>query len=313
VAGIVVLGSTGEAVMLSDSEQREVFRIAREAAEPEKVLIAGTGHESARETISRCEYVAELGYDACMVRTPHYFKSQLQPANLLTYYRTVCDHSPLPVIIYNFPQCTGYDMPVEVIAELAGHSNLIGIKESSGNVVKAKQIVDATKHVKRTAAVTEVFAAVTGRMTQPAKAAATGGEFVAASSLGGPATATATPAIKTRSKEVGFQVLVGSAQKLLPSLQAGAVGAILAFANPAPTACYEIYAAWKEGDDKLALEKQQRIVAAATRIAGELSVPGIKYAMDLNGYFGGSVRLPLLPLTAELKQEVELVMADIRN
>jgi dihydrodipicolinate synthase/N-acetylneuraminate lyase len=311
VAGIVVLGSTGETVMLSDNEQREVFKIAREAAEPDKVLIAGTGHESARETILACEEVAALGYDVCMVRTPHYYKSQLKPANLLTYYRAVCDRSPLPVIIYNFPQCTGYDMPVEVVAELAGHPNLIGIKESSGNVEKVKQIVEATKQVKRSAAVTEVFAAVTGRMTQPAQAAASGGEFVSASSLGG--TAIAAPKLKTRTKEVGFQVLVGSAQKLLPSLEAGAIGAILAFANPAPTACYEIYAAWKEGNATLAQEKQQRIVAAATRIAGELSIPGIKYAMDLNGYFGGTVRLPLLPLTADLKQQVERLMADIRN
>lgn len=324
VAGIVVLGSTGEAVMLSDSEQRDVFRIARQAAEPEKVLVAGVGHESARETILACESVAELGYDVCMVRTPHYYKSQLKPANLLTYYRAVCDRSPLPVIIYNFPQCTGYDMPVEIVAELAGHPNLIGIKESSGNVEKVRQIAAATKDVKWTATVTDVFAAVTGRMTNsgcPTLAAAggvggktqaaAGGEFVSAASLGG--TVTAVPKLKTRTREVGFQILVGSAQKLLPSLQAGAVGAILAFANPAPTACYEIYAAWKEGDEKLAQEKQQRIVAAATRIAGELSIPGLKYAMDLNGYFGGAVRLPLLPLTADLKQEVERLMADIRN
>jgi len=313
VAGLVVLGSTGEAVMLSDTEQKQVFKISRDAAEPEKVLIAGVGHESARETIVSCEYVAELGYDVCMVRTPHYYKSQLKPANLLTYYRAVCDRSPLPVIIYNFPQCTGYDMPVDVIAELAGHPNLIGIKESSGNVDKVKQIVEATKHVKRSANVTEVFAAVTGRMTQTPSAAASSGEFVSASSLGGAATATAAPKFKTRTKEVGFQVLVGSAQKLLPSLQAGAIGAILAFANPAPTACYEIYAAWKEGNEKLAQEKQQRIVAAATRIAGELSIPGLKYAMDLNGYYGGAVRLPLLPLLADQKEEVERLMADLKN
>ena len=313
VAGLVVLGSTGEAVMLSDTEQKQVLKIARDAAEAEKVLIAGVGHESARETITLCEYVAEIGYDVCMVRTPHYYKSQLKPANMLTYYRTVCDRSPLPVIIYNFPQCTGYDMPVEVVAELAGHPNLIGIKESSGNVEKVKQIVEATKGVKRTAAVTEVFAAVTGRMTQPAKAAAQGGEFVSASSLGGTSTATAAPKFKTRTKEVGFQVLVGSAQKLLPSLQAGAIGAILAFANPAPTACYEIYTAWKEDDQKLAEEKQQRIVAAATRIAGELSIPGLKYGMDLNGYYGGASRLPLLPLTSDQKEEVERLLADIKN
>ncbi|PYX71103.1 MAG: dihydrodipicolinate synthase family protein, partial [Acidobacteria bacterium] len=119
--------------------------------------------------------------------------------------------------------------------------------------------------------------------------------------------------MKTRQKEVGFQVLVGSAQKLEPSLQAGAVGAILAFADAAPTACYEIYTAWKEGDIELARLKQQRITTAAQRVVGELSIPGVKYAMDFNGYFGGPPRLPLLPLTADLKSEIETLLADIRN
>ena len=105
--------------------------------------------------------------------------------------------------------------------------------------------------------------------------------------------------MKTRQKEVGFQVLVGAAQKLQPSLDAGAVGAILAFACPAPTACYEIYAAWKEGDADLARLKQERIAKAAQRVVGELGVPGVKYGMDFNGYFGGPARLPFLPLTAD--------------
>ncbi|MHA4875273.1 dihydrodipicolinate synthase family protein, partial [Enterococcus faecium] len=87
---------------------------------------------------------------------------------------------------------------------------------------------------------------------------------------------------------------VGAAHKLQPSLDAGAVGAILAFADPAPTACYEIYAAWKEGDHELARIKQERVAKAAERVVGALSIPGVKYAMDLNGYFGGTVRLPLL-------------------
>jgi dihydrodipicolinate synthase/N-acetylneuraminate lyase len=119
--------------------------------------------------------------------------------------------------------------------------------------------------------------------------------------------------LKTRQKEVGFQVLVGAAQRLEPSLQSGAVGGILAFADPAPTACYEIYAAWKEGDAELARLKQDRIAKAAQRLVGELSIPGVKYAMDFNGYYGGPVRLPLLPLTADLKIEIEHLMADIRN
>jgi 4-hydroxy-2-oxoglutarate aldolase len=119
--------------------------------------------------------------------------------------------------------------------------------------------------------------------------------------------------LKTREKEVGFQVLVGAAQKLEPSLQVGAAGAILAFADPAPTACYEIYAAWKEGDIELARLKQERIAKAAQRVVGELGIPGVKYAMDLNGYYGGSARLPLLPITADIKTEIEQLMSDIRN
>jgi 4-hydroxy-2-oxoglutarate aldolase len=106
---------------------------------------------------------------------------------------------------------------------------------------------------------------------------------------------------------------VGSAQKLKPSLDVGAVGGILAFADCAPTACYELYAAWKEGDSDLALLKQERIAVAAQRVAGELGISALKYALDLNGYYGGPARLPLLPLTADLKAEVEGLLTDIRN
>jgi len=122
-----------------------------------------------------------------------------------------------------------------------------------------------------------------------------------------------TTTLKSRQKEVGFQILVGAAQKLQASLEAGAVGAILAFACPAPTACYEVYTAWKEGDQSLAALKQERILKSAQRVASGLSVSGLKYAMDFNGYYGGPPRLPLLPLTADLKSEVERLMADIRN
>src|SRR6202051_3466163 len=162
--GIVVLGSTGEAILLSDQERRDVLKSAREAAAPNKVLIAGTGIESAIETLRLTEYAAELGYDIAMVRTPHYYKKQMQAANILAFYRTVADRSPLPVIIYNFPQATGYDIPVELVTELAEHPNLIGIKESSGDVEKVRKMVEGTRHIKRSAAVTETFDAVTPRM-----------------------------------------------------------------------------------------------------------------------------------------------------
>ncbi len=319
VAGLVALGSTGEAIFLSDQERRDVLKSTREAAAPNKVLIAGTGIESAVETLRLTEYAAEFGYDVAMVRTPHYYKKQMQPANILAFYRTVADRSPLPVIIYNFPQATGYDIPVESVIELAEHPNLIGMKESSGDVEKVHRMVEGTQHVKRTATVTETFDAVTPRMLKAANQSnGQGGELVQVGTLAGAAKQSSSAVsvvagLKTRQKEVGFQVLVGAAQKFDPSLQAGAVGGILAFADAAPTACYEIYAAWKEGDVELARLKQERIVKAAQRVVGELGIPGMKHAMDLNGYFGGPVRLPLLPLTADLKTEVEHLMADIRN
>jgi 4-hydroxy-2-oxoglutarate aldolase len=317
VAGIVALGSTGEAILLSDMERRDVLQSVREATAPSKVLIAGTGMESADETLQLTEYAAKVGYDVAMVRTPYYYRKQLQPTNLLAFYRFVADRSPLPVIIYNFPQATGHDIPAELVIELAEHPNLIGIKESSGDVEKVRLIVQGTRQVKRTATVTETFEAVTPRMLS---AAAKGnGELVSIGALAGGTSKPSSAAVsvvsglKTREKEVGFQVLVGAAQKLEPSLQVGAVGAILGFADLAPTACYEIYAAWKEGDTELARSKQERIVNAAQRVVGELGIPGIKYAMDFNGYYGGPARLPLLPITADVKEEVERLLADIRN
>jgi 4-hydroxy-2-oxoglutarate aldolase len=321
-AGIVVLGSTGEAIMLSDQERCDVLKSARAAAAPNKVLIAGTGVESAIETLRLTEHAAELGYDVAMVRTPHYYKKQMLPANMLAFYRTVADRSPLPVIIYNFPPATGYDIPAELVIELAEHPNLIGIKESSGDVEKVRKMVAATRHIQRSVTVTETFEAVTPRMlaAAPPDSIADGGELVSISTLAGsspskPSSAAVTLVgkLKTRQKESGFQVLVGAAQKLHPSLDAGAVGAILAFACVAPTACYEIYAAWKEGDAELARLKQDRIAAAAQRVVGELGIPGLKHGMDFNGYFGGSARLPLLPLTGDVKAEVERLLADVRN
>jgi 4-hydroxy-2-oxoglutarate aldolase len=308
MAGIVVLGSTGEAIMLSDQERRDVLKCAREATAPNKVLIAGTGIESAIETLRLTEYAAELGYDVAMVRTPHYYKKQMQSANLLAFYRTVADRSPLPVIIYNFPQAMGYDIPAELVIELAEHPNLIGIKESNGDVEKVRKMVAGTRHIKRSATVTETFEAVTPRMLASSGSSGSSGQdgvLVPVGALSGN--------LKTRQKEVGFQVLVGAAHKLHPSLDVGSVGAILAFACLAPTACYEIYAAWKEGDAELARLKQERIALAAQRVGGDLGIPGLKHGIDYNGYFGGPSRLPLLPLTADAKAEIERLLADIRN
>ncbi len=316
-AGLVVLGSTGEAVMLREQEQIEVLQTVVRSAADDKVLIAGVGQESVLATLNLADHAAKLGYDAVLVRTPYYYRAQMRPAEMLHYYRMVADRSGLPVLLYSIPTCTGYELPVAVIAELAGHRNIVGIKDSSGNVERIAEIVQATAAVRRMVTVTPTFAAVTERMVRAAGENAAA-NLISIESLGGSPVAgtalssTLAPALKTRTREVGFQVLAGSAVTFNASLQAGAVGGILALACCAPQACYEVFAAHKEGNPALAALKQERLVPAARRIVGEMGVPAIKYAAGLNGYYGGPPRDPLLGLRAEEKAEVEQLMAGLR-
>ncbi|MGA8530438.1 MAG: dihydrodipicolinate synthase family protein [Acidobacteriaceae bacterium] len=320
-AGLVVLGSTGEAVMLSDDETREVLRHSSSTAAPDKVLIAGIGRESLSETLRLAEYAAAHQYDAVLVRTPHYYGPLMRAAELLTYYRALADQSSLPVMLYSIPKFTHLEIPVEVVTELAQHPNIIAIKDSSGSLERLTALIAATRNSpKRTVLVTPVFAAYTNRMMQAETEAnaALASELVSIDMLGGggPAEAAvlAAPRVQaTRRKEIGFQVLSGSAENLLGALVAGVSGAILAFASPAPQACQEVYTAWKENDARIAAEKQERLIAASRLVAGKYGIPGLKHACDLNGYYGGVPRIPLLPLSGDQKAEVAAAMADVRN
>jgi 4-hydroxy-2-oxoglutarate aldolase len=315
LAGMVVLGSTGEAPSLTDAESRDVFKTVSEAAAPDKVLIAGVGRESVKATLEMTEAAAQYNFDAVLVRTPTYYSPQMTSAAVLHHFRSVADRSALPVLLYHIPKFVPYGFPVEMVAELAQHPNIIGIKDSSGSVDRIQKIVELTRSVpRRTVTVTPVFEAVTARML--AVKAEVDASLVSLTDIGtGVAVAIPPPALpmKTRTKDVGFQVLSGSAGNLFDSLEAGASGAILAFAACAPQACTEIYLAWKDHDPKLAREKQERIAAVSQRTAGELGLNGIKAACDFNGYYGGRARAPLIPLTADQRAEVESLMANIRN
>jgi 4-hydroxy-2-oxoglutarate aldolase len=315
LSGLVALGSTGEAVTLDDAESRDVLRAVAEFAAPEKVLVAGVGRESVKGTVALAETAAELQFDAVLVRPPSYYATNLPAGAMLNYFRSVADRSPLPVVLYNIPKCVPYQIPIEMIGELAQHPNIIAIKDSSGSVDRIRATVEATHNAPRRAVpVTQVFEAVTTRMMNaPADPS---GSFVPASELAvGAALATAPPVAppKTRSREVGFQVLCGSGSVLFESLQAGAVGGVLAFGACAPQACQEIYLAWKDHDHDLAAEKQKRVAGANKRIVVELGIAGVKHACDFNGFYGGRCRAPLLGLSAEEKAEVEALLAEIRN
>src|SRR3974390_1977658 len=110
VAGYVVLGSTGESVMLSRDEADSVLAAVKEAAAPEKLLIAGTGAESTAETIARTKRAAALGYPLALVKTPYYYKPVYRPETYLQHYRAIADASPIPILLYSVPQFTGVSL-----------------------------------------------------------------------------------------------------------------------------------------------------------------------------------------------------------
>jgi len=255
LAGYVAIGSTGESVLLSDKEIYSVLVTVKEAAGPGKRLIAGTGAESTAETIERTKRAAELGYDAALVKTPYYYKPVYKPEVYIAHYRRVADASPIPVLLYSVPQFTGIALEAPEVAVLSEHPNIIGIKESSGVVQRAAEILGAAR--------------------------------------------------------LAFQLLVGSASMLFPSLTIGATGAILALGSALPELCLAVFQAAQKGDVQRARELQKWIVPASKLIVSQCGIPGVKYAMDLGGYRGGLPRLPLLPLQEEQKKAIRDCLARV--
>jgi 4-hydroxy-2-oxoglutarate aldolase len=144
LAGYIVNGSTGESVLLTWEEIALAWATVKEAAASGKTLIAGTGAESTAETIAHTNRAAELGYHLALVRTPSYFKSQMTPDVLAEHFLRVADAAKIPVLLYSVPQFTNVAMEAPLVARLAEHKNIVGIKESSGNVQRVAEIIAAT-------------------------------------------------------------------------------------------------------------------------------------------------------------------------
>ena len=258
LAGYVVCGSTGESVYLTTDEKLKLWEWVAEYAAPGKILMAGTGVESVRETVALTNAAADRGYKAAMVRTPHYYKNLLNnSAAQMLYFRAVADQSKIPLMIYNWPQATGVDIPADAVAALSHHPNIFAIKESSGNLEKTLQMLKEVKP--------------------------------------------------------GFQVFTGSAPILAPSLNVGCAGAVLAFANAAPFSVLSIWEANRTREYAAAMDWQHRILRAAQLVTVKYGIPGLKYAMDLNGYYGGPPRLPLTPITPEAKKEIETAFDGLKG
>jgi len=136
LAGFLVLGSNGEMVNLTDQERVQVYGDTREAIPSNKRMLAGTGCQSTRQTIALTRQAAEAGADAALVLNPSYYKGLMTPQALRDHYFAVADASPIPVIIYNMPANTGLDMDADTITAIAAHENIIGLKDSGGNITK---------------------------------------------------------------------------------------------------------------------------------------------------------------------------------
>lgn len=140
LAGYVVLGSTGESVLLSSAEADSLLAAGKEAAAPGKLLIAGTGAESTAETIARTKRAASLGYDIALVKTPYYYKPAYNSETYLRHFRAVAEASPIPVLLYSVPVFTGITLETPEIVALAQHPNILGIKDSSGAIQRIVEV-----------------------------------------------------------------------------------------------------------------------------------------------------------------------------
>ena len=251
IAGYVLMGSNGEAVHLIGDERQQLIETAAivlqelyEQGAEEMPLIAGCGDLSTRATIAHCEQAARCGADFALVLPPSYYRGRMDANALLTHYRVVADASPLPILIYNMPANTaGIDLSAELIGTLAEHPNIVGVKDSAGNIAKLAQII---------ASVPETF-----------------------------------------------RVFAGSASYLLPALAVGAAGAVAALANIFPQEVCDVQACFEAEQFDEARTLQARLIPINDAVTSGYGVAGLKAALEFVAGYGGSPRLPLLPLNAQ--------------
>ncbi len=144
VDGIVALGSNGEAVYLTAAEKLKLLEKCRENLPANKQLIAGTGLESIRETIALTNAAAQLGVNTALVITPSFYAAKMDHDALIRYYQSVADAADIPILIYNVPKFTGINIAPETVAALAGHPNIVGVKNSSENMAHLGEIIQRT-------------------------------------------------------------------------------------------------------------------------------------------------------------------------
>lgn len=141
--GFVILGSNGESALVDERESDHVVAVARDVVPRGRAFIVGAGRESTRATIDAGRRAASLGADALLVRTPGFFKTQMTAPAFVRHYTAVADASSIPVMLYNFTAVTGVTLPIEAVAQLSAHPNIVGMKESNGDIQRVADLIAA--------------------------------------------------------------------------------------------------------------------------------------------------------------------------
>jgi len=257
VTGYVVLGSTGERVHLDEREYLEVIETTRAVVSASTAFIVGAGQQSTVGTIKEVAKAAAAGADAVLVITPHFYRSAISQEALVTYYRSVADAAPVPLLLYSMPALTGIKIEPETVARLSEHPNIIGVKDSSNDVAGFSETVRVC----------------------PSE----------------------------------FAVMTGNGTIFLDALQAGATGAILAVGCVVPEVCVEIFRAVQAGDLERASMLQSKLTPLAAAVTTRFGIGGLKAALDLAGYRGGSVRAPLQMPREDMRTEIETLIEDAKK
>jgi len=252
IEGFLVAGSTGESVYLEHSEKLKVIESARKRIPSDKLLLAGTGVESTRATMTLTREAADRGVDAVLVKNPFYYRAQMTFDVYMAHYSAIAGASPVPVIVYNVPVFTALPLESRLVVELTKHPNIRGMKDSSGDVRLISEVVWSS---------------------DPKK----------------------------------FSVVAGVGATLLYTMTAGARGGIVALVCAAPKAMLALYRAFSSGDYKKADKIQSIIAPAANAVTSKHGISGLKYAMELEGYYPGVVRRPLLPIKTSQQEELQQV------
>ena len=248
VAGFVLLGSTGERVHINEREYAQLVTLARKEVAVDLAFIVGAGQQSTLGSINEVGVAAQAGADAVLVITPHFYRSAISQEALIDYYSAVADASDVPVLLYSMPALTGIKIEPETIARLSDHSNIIGVKDSSNDMVGFKRTVELCP--------------------------------------------------------TDFAVMTGNGTVLFDALKHGATGAILAVGCVVPEVCLEIFGSFWLGEIQRAEALQEKLTPLATAVTTRFGIGGLKVAMELAGYTGGTVRAPLQSPSEDQQTEI---------